>query len=161
MLERTGRLSSVDWMLSNKSPSSPMPTSPTTPSSTSSTGSAASVLTEVLSKEGLCEPSQLGFLCSSHGSISRKVVTTLCGGNAELQALFTIAVAAQAKEREGVISLTLLRASLPDSLTREVRIIAATCSVAHRVWQRARFLAHLPSARPVPAAAGDGLVQHA
>ena len=42
-----------------------------------------------------------------------------CGGHAELQALFTTVVAAQAKEREGVISLTLLRASLLESNTKE------------------------------------------
>ena len=42
--------------------------------------------------------------------------------------LFTIDVAAQAKEREGVISLPLLRASLPDSTARELRPIAAICS---------------------------------
>eukprot|EP00450_Noctiluca_scintillans_P015170 CAMPEP_0194514252 /NCGR_PEP_ID=MMETSP0253-20130528/46647_1 /TAXON_ID=2966 /ORGANISM="Noctiluca scintillans" /LENGTH=392 /DNA_ID=CAMNT_0039357885 /DNA_START=40 /DNA_END=1214 /DNA_ORIENTATION=+ len=35
-IERTGRLSSVDKMLSNKSPSSPTPTSPTTPNPTTS-----------------------------------------------------------------------------------------------------------------------------
>ena len=40
-------------------------------------------------------------------------------------ALFTITVAAQAKEREGVISLALLRASLSDSITRKVGPIAA------------------------------------
>ena len=45
------------------------------------------LFTEGLSKEGVCEPSQLGFLCSSHGSISAKLVTKVCGGNAELQAL--------------------------------------------------------------------------
>ena len=84
-LERNGRLSSVGKMLSNKGPLSPTPTSPTTPSLTSSPSSAASVLTGVLSKEGTCEPSQLFFLGSSHGSISPKVVAKVCGGNAQHQ----------------------------------------------------------------------------
>ena len=75
-------------------------------------GSAASVLSEVISKEGTCEPNPLCYLCSLRGSISAKVVTKVCGIDAELQALFTTAVAALDKERGGVISLTLLRASL-------------------------------------------------
>ena len=76
-LERTGRLSSLDKMLSNKSPSSPTTTSPTTPCLTSSPRSTASVLIEVLSKKDICEPSQLGFLRSSP-------VTKVCGGCAGL-----------------------------------------------------------------------------
>ena len=80
-----------------------------------------------------------------------------CGGHAELQALFTTVVAAQAKEREGVISLTLLRASLLESNTKEgeVRPIAAICSVGHRVWRNASSLAHLSNAcaKSVPVAA--------
>ena len=71
-LERTGRLSCVDKMLSNKSPPSPTPTSPITPSLTSSPGSAASVLVEVLTKRGFCEPAGWVSFCSSHGSISPK-----------------------------------------------------------------------------------------
>ena len=65
-------------------------------------GSAASVVAEV----GKCEPSRLGFLCSSHGSVSPKVVAKVCGGYADLQALFTTSAAAHLKEREGATSLT-------------------------------------------------------
>ena len=57
--------------------------------------------------------------------------------------MFSIAVAAQGKEREGVIPITLLRASLLDSIARP---IAAMCSVAHRVWHRAPSQAHFPNA---------------
>ena len=60
----------------------------------------------------------MGFLCSSHGSSSPDEVTKVGGGHAELEALFTTAVAAQVKEREGVISLNVLRASLPEAITK-------------------------------------------
>ena len=50
-------------------------------------------LAVVLSKEGIWEPSQMVFFCSSHGSISPDMVTNVCGDNAELPTLFTTAVA--------------------------------------------------------------------
>ena len=73
-------------------------------------------------------PIPLFFLewCQIRAYVSApKLVAKVCGGDAELQALFTIAVATQANEREGVMSLTLLRASLPDSITKLVRPVAA------------------------------------
>ena len=78
----------------------------------------------------------MGFICSSRGSISAKVVTKVFGGEAKPPASCITAVAAQTIGRESVISHTLLRASLPDSITKggETRCSSAL-SGASRVAQ--------------------------
>ena len=65
----------------------------------------------ILRKDGIEEPSQLGFLCQNSGAIAPSVVERVCGESSSLRALFTGAVQTSARQKEGAISLLLLRAS--------------------------------------------------